>query len=77
MPSPLERSCRICGCTDDRACQPFGCYWVEPDLCSACDDDPEPGDRAPMPRAPAETVLQCVGVDLDGLGCCGGLRHAA
>lgn len=27
--------CRVCGCTDGRAC-PGGCYWVEPDLCSAC-----------------------------------------
>ena len=31
-------SCRICGCTDDHAC-PGGCHWVEPDLCSACDDN--------------------------------------
>lgn len=29
------RRCRVCGCTDDCAC-PGGCYWVEPDLCSAC-----------------------------------------
>lgn len=27
--------CRVCGCSDDDAC-PGGCYWVEPDLCSAC-----------------------------------------
>jgi hypothetical protein len=25
--------CRVCGCTDDDACQP-PCWWVEPDLCS-------------------------------------------
>lgn len=31
------RSCRVCGCTDDHACE-SGCYWVEPDLCSACVD---------------------------------------
>jgi len=30
-------SCRVCGCTDDKACE-GGCYWVEPDLCSACVD---------------------------------------
>lgn len=30
-----ERFCRVCGCTDDAACE-GGCYWVEPDLCSAC-----------------------------------------
>lgn len=28
-------TCRECGCTDDYACE-GGCYWVEPDLCSAC-----------------------------------------
>ena len=27
--------CRICGCTDDRACD-GGCSWAEPGLCSAC-----------------------------------------
>lgn len=32
-----ERSCRVCGCTDNRACAD-GCYWVEDDLCSACAD---------------------------------------
>lgn len=30
-----ERTCRICGCTEDHAC-PGGCSWVEEDLCSAC-----------------------------------------
>ena len=30
-----ERRCRVCGCTDDRAC-PGGCHWVEEDLCSSC-----------------------------------------
>jgi len=30
-----KRKCRVCGCTDNRAC-PGGCYWVEEDLCSAC-----------------------------------------
>lgn len=29
--------CRLCGCTDMQAC-PGGCYWIEPDLCSACAD---------------------------------------
>lgn len=33
------RSCRICGCTEFTPCsnpldQP--CWWIEPDLCSAC-----------------------------------------
>lgn len=36
------RACRVCGCTDNRACPPHGCYWVEADLCSAC--------RPPTPR---------------------------
>lgn len=30
-----DRSCRVCGCTDDQACD-GGCVWVGPDLCSAC-----------------------------------------
>jgi hypothetical protein len=29
------RSCRICGCTDARAC-PGGCSWAGETLCSAC-----------------------------------------
>lgn len=32
-----ERTCRICGCTEDNACE-GGCSWVEEDLCSACVD---------------------------------------
>ncbi len=39
-PMTIQRACRVCGCTNDRACidprtgQP--CYWVRPFLCSAC-----------------------------------------
>jgi hypothetical protein len=29
------RVCRVCGCTQDRACSP-PCYWVDADLCSSC-----------------------------------------
>ena len=29
------RRCRVCGCTDKKACK-GGCSWVEVDLCSAC-----------------------------------------
>ena len=36
----LEQKCRVCGCTWDNACE-GGCYWVEPDLCSACADKSE------------------------------------
>jgi hypothetical protein len=32
---PNKAKCRVCGCTDERAC-PGGCSWVEPELCSAC-----------------------------------------
>lgn len=37
-----ERRCRVCGCTEFRACidrdtaQP--CHWIADDLCSACSD---------------------------------------
>lgn len=27
--------CRICGCTDERAC-PLGCAWASADLCDLC-----------------------------------------
>lgn len=30
-----ERTCRECGCTDERGC-PGGCWWVLPDVCSSC-----------------------------------------
>lgn len=30
-----RRSCRVCGCTNLKAC-PGRCWWVEPDLCSSC-----------------------------------------
>ncbi|PWJ93583.1 hypothetical protein C8D77_101262 [Mesorhizobium loti] len=40
MPGP--QACRECGCTQDRACVTDGvaCHWVQPDLCSACADQP-------------------------------------
>lgn len=31
-----EAFCRVCGCSEWEPC-PGGCYWVEEDLCSACD----------------------------------------
>lgn len=34
---PVQRACRVCGCTDDRACA-GGCAWIAEDLCSACED---------------------------------------
>ncbi len=30
-----ERWCRVCGCTDDRACE-GGCGWSARDLCDRC-----------------------------------------
>lgn len=32
------RTCRLCGCTETTACEmpDGGGWWVEPDLCSAC-----------------------------------------
>jgi hypothetical protein len=39
LPDPIK-ACRVCGCTDDRACMTTAgpCYWVEDDLCSACSE---------------------------------------
>lgn len=31
------QSCRRCGCTQECGC-PEGCYWVEEDLCSSCQE---------------------------------------
>jgi len=31
--------CRKCGCSEDYACAPNGCSWVEPDLCSVCEEE--------------------------------------
>lgn len=38
----MDRVCRDCGCTDWTACydqrsELLSCWWVEDDLCSACD----------------------------------------
>ena len=49
-PAP-ERACRVCGCTQNNACDP-PCSWAGPDLCSACgaperDENPaHPGSLA-------------------------------
>lgn len=32
-----EKRCRVCGCTENNACE-GGCYWVEDDLCSKCEE---------------------------------------
>lgn len=39
-----RRACRVCGCTDARACA-GGCAWVDEDTCSACDPAPRAGDQ--------------------------------
>lgn len=46
-----RRTCRICGCRQDRACWDeatgYGCHWVADDLCSACDTiEPQLRERA-------------------------------
>lgn len=48
-----ERTCRVCGCTDQHGC-PNGCFWVADDLCSNCGDVPparqdDPGEMALAP----------------------------
>ena len=39
-----QGTCRVCGCTQARACT-GGCYWVSEDLCSACHHAMPPFDR--------------------------------
>jgi hypothetical protein len=31
--------CSTCGCSDEAACGPSGCFWVAPALCSTCRPD--------------------------------------
>jgi len=39
-----QRTCRVCGCSEFRACRDLkkgaglGCHWVAKDLCNVCDD---------------------------------------
>lgn len=38
---PAVQTCRVCGCTDHKACVIPGagaCWWVTPNLCSFCAD---------------------------------------
>jgi hypothetical protein len=45
QPSTGVPTCRICGCTDARACED-SCAWLESDLCSRCADfEDMPGER--------------------------------
>jgi hypothetical protein len=46
----LEPSCRICGCTEENACE-GGCSWVEADLCSACAPDVARAEKKSRRRA--------------------------
>lgn len=39
-----QRTCRVCGCTQHRAC-PGGCHWIAHDLCSACGKQPTKAER--------------------------------
>jgi hypothetical protein len=56
-PEGTCRTCRICGCTDDRAC-PGGCTWADPwhTLCSTCEAEiaaaVEAQSAAIPPRSP-------------------------
>lgn len=45
-PKPVAGTCRVCGCTDNNACQPMGCWWVDDThtLCSEC--APTPKEKA-------------------------------
>jgi hypothetical protein len=48
-----ERSCRVCGCTQEDCSQCIAatgqpCFWIEQDLCSRCKKE-EPADQAALP----------------------------
>lgn len=49
MKPGVQRRCRACGCTDDNCSQCVlktgePCFWIEPDLCSACLEEALPGE---------------------------------
>lgn len=46
------RTCRVCGCTDNRACE-GGCSWVGDTLCSKCQVVPDATDKAESDRLAA------------------------
>jgi hypothetical protein len=58
----LEGNCRICGCTDDRAC-PGRCWWVNEShtLCSTCYAEIF---ELPIPLVPTDKALELVGAIL-------------
>ncbi len=45
VPEDGVRQCRVCGCTENNACD-GSCWWVEHDLCSNCVGKPTPKSRA-------------------------------
>lgn len=44
----FDRTCRVCGCTDAHGCA-NGCFWVEDDLCSNCNDELDDAVRRFLP----------------------------
>lgn len=54
-----ERKCRVCGCTEQNACE-GGCSWVEEDLCSSCKekDKKKPGLYLKDGQGPFQTVQE-------------------
>ena len=48
--------CRCCGCTDDMGCGATD-TWVEPDLCSYCQDDIEDGIPLRPPKRTAHVGM--------------------
>lgn len=86
-----ERTCRLCGCTDDEPCGDAGdpewvCSWVEDDLCSACvkqnaaaippdTGDGQAGEAGSAASAPAEPTGPLAGMLSDDFA--RNLREAA
>lgn len=50
---PIERKCRVCGCTEDNACE-GGCYWVGEDLCNKCTESSLTGDETAIEKLKRE-----------------------
>jgi PRTRC genetic system protein E len=68
QPKVIGQKCRVCGCTNDHACE-GGCHWVEKDLCSKCAEKMKEKQEAPKAEtpaaAPAAADSSAQGLDFD------------
>lgn len=60
-----KQSCRVCGCTNEKSCDPE-CHWVEPDLCSNCvGKEPAKAEEPDQAPDPVEKAFDEAGGNLE------------